>query len=257
VNSLEGVEGRSKGLQDFSPSKLSKDPSGTIRVPSYDDLTPGIPDILDAETVSQLALFLRGDLKRNAPSTDPSTMKRNSSTSSNPSHPSSERHATLYACLRTADCQLPTDSLRAIAQDFSPRVMRVSEREILLDVSGLGRLIGEPPAIAAALARAIGGMGLAARVAIAPTQTAARLLAMVSDIGHRPAQTTTGCIANALALLPVSLLTPLETLPPAINHRDRARPYETRDAKRLYEILARWGIATLGDLAALPAAELS
>ena len=33
-----------------------------------------------------------------------------------------------------------------------------------------------------------------------------------------------------------------------MNHRDRARPYET---------LERWGIATLGDLAALPAAELS
>jgi protein ImuB len=48
--------------------------------------------------------------------------------------------------------------------------------------------------------------------------------------------------------LPVSLLEPLETLPPAINHRDRARPYE---------IFEKWGIATLGDLAALPAAELS
>src|SRR6185503_4398345 len=34
----------------------------------------------------------------------------------------------------------------------------------------------------------------------------------------------------------------------AIPHRDRARPYET---------FQRWGIATLGDLAALPAAELS
>ena len=46
----------------------------------------------------------------------------------------------------------------------------------------------------------------------------------------------------------MALLQPLETLPPAMNHRDRARPYETFE---------QWGIATLGDLAALPAAELS
>ena len=157
---------------------------------------------------------------------------------------SSCRPVALYACLRSLD-QSPDhqiarspDPLLAVARDFSPRVMRVSEREILLDVSGLGRLIGEPPAIAAALARAMAGMGLDACVAIAPTQTAARLLGA----------THTGCLAHALAPLPVSLLTPLETLPPAINHRDRARPYET---------FARWGIATLGDLAALPAAELS
>jgi protein ImuB len=241
-SSLEGFEEvGSKGLQSFSPSKLSKDPSGTIRVPSYDDLTPGIPDVLDSENVDQLALFLRQDLNRIAPSTDPSTKKRDPSTSSTPSHPSSERHAALYACLRqTADGERHTDILRTIAQDFSPRVMRVSGQEILLDVSGLGRLIGEPPAIEAALTRAIAGVGLAnaARAAIAPTQTAARLMATQLP----------GYPITRLPDLAVAFLRPLETLPPSINHRDRARPYET---------FTRWGIATLGDLAALPAAELS
>src|SRR5258708_17919433 len=48
--------------------------------------------------------------------------------------------------------------------------------------------------------------------------------------------------------LPVTLLQPLETVPPGMNHRDRARPYETFE---------RWGIVTLGDLVALPAADLS
>jgi hypothetical protein len=48
--------------------------------------------------------------------------------------------------------------------------------------------------------------------------------------------------------IPVTALQPLETLPPAINHRDRARPYD------IFEL---WGIATLGDLTALPAAGLS
>ena len=33
-------------------------------IPSYDDLTPGIPDVLDSDSVSQLALFLRKDLNQ-------------------------------------------------------------------------------------------------------------------------------------------------------------------------------------------------
>jgi protein ImuB len=150
----------------------------------------------------------------------------------------------LFACLRgTANGELQT--LLAIARDFSPRVMVAGDREILLDVSGLGRLIGEPPAIAAALARAIVDAGITASGAIAATQTTARLLAA--------AGLTTFAVAlraKAADLVPLSVtfLKELETLPPAINHRDRARPYET---------LERWGIATLGDLVALPAAELS
>jgi protein ImuB len=220
-------------------------------IPSYDDLTPGIPDVLDSKSVDQLALFLREDLTRRSADPEAAGPKEKTFT---PDLRISCRPVALNACLRSRD-QSPShqitrspNPLLAVARDFSPRVMRVSGQEILLDVSGLGRLIGEPPAIAAALARAMAGMGLAARVAIAPTQTAARLLAAASEIGHGPPQTHTGGIAQALAPLPVSLLAPLETLPPAINHRDRARPYET---------FARWGIATLGDLAALPAAELS
>jgi hypothetical protein len=134
----------------------------------------------------------------------------------------------------------------AVARDFSPRVMVASECEVLLDVSGLGRLIGEPPAIARALARAVYDAGLTASVALAPTQTAARLLATQSP----------DCPIAQLPHLPVALLQPLET-PPAMNHRDRARRSQTRDAERLYETLDRWGIATLGDLVALPAAALS
>jgi protein ImuB len=222
-------------------------------IPSYDDLAPGIPDVLDSESVDQLAFFLREDLRRRSGDQEKAGPKEKKIA---PDLLSSCSPVALYACLRSRD-QSPNhqiakspDPLLAIARDFSPRVMRVSGQEILLDVSGLGRLIGEPPAIAGALARAIAMAGLAnaARVAIAPTQTAARLLAAV-DAGRKPCATAAvNDIAHALALLPVSLLAPLETLPPAINHRDRARPSET---------FARWGIATLGDLAALPAADLS
>jgi protein ImuB len=105
-------------------------------------------------------------------------------------------------------------------------------------VSGLGRLIGPPAEIERQLALALRSCPpnegrVPAAVAIAPTQTIARLLAH----GGGPWQQ-----------LSVEILCDLETLPPAMNHRDRARPYET---------LARWGITTLGELAALPAAALS
>jgi protein ImuB len=223
-----------------------------MSVPSYDDLTPGIPDEIDANSASQLALFLQtisGGTVREPPTDhhvgEPAVRE-----------PPLQKTTTLYACLRTANSELRTGpqtancelfTLLAIARDFSPRVMAAGEREVLLDVSGLGRLIGAPPAIAAALARALFEAGLEASVALAATQIAARLLATQAP----------NCPATHVPHLPVTLLQPLETLPPAMNHRDRARRYETRDAKRLYEILARWGIATLGDLVALPAAELS
>jgi len=136
-------------------------------------------------------------------------------------------------------------ALLSIARDFSPRVMRASGHEILLDVSGLGRLIGEPAAIAAEIDRAVSATVVRARVAVAPTQTAARLLAAA----NAPAAHVVVCdTASALAPLPVASLQALEALPPRIHVRDRVRPYE---------IFESWGIATLGDLAGLPAAELS
>ena len=218
-------------------------------IPSYDDLTPGIPDVLSSESVSQLALFLREDLKKKEPSIAP---KAPSPSLRFPSPPSPSIPS-LYGCLRlTANCERHTVALLSIAQDFSPRVMRVGDGEILLDVSGLGRLIGAPTAIAAALTRAMGEAGLAAtaRVAIAPTQTGARLMAVQAGLTAcaTAAAIAERDIASALAPLAVSLLGPLEAVPKAITPRDRARPYDTFE---------RWGIATLGDLAALPAAELS
>ena len=225
-------------------------------IPSYDDLTPGIPDDVDAKSASQLALFLRADRQPSVGAVrEPPTAHDTSSSVATTTWAAAHRTwaareppLQLYACLR-ANCELETvnqlstvncglSTLLAIARDFSPRVMVASECEVLLDVSGLGRLIGDPPAIAAALARALFAAGAAASVALAPTQTAARLLATQAP----------GCPAAHLPHLPVALLRPLETLPPAMNHRDRARPYETLEA---------WGLATLGDLAALPAAALS
>jgi protein ImuB len=125
----------------------------------------------------------------------------------------------------------------AVARDFSPRVMAASDREALLDVAGLGRLFGTSEEIARQLAQAVFDAGVKASVAIGPTQTIARLLA------HAGASR----LAPRTSELPVHMLEELEA-PAAMNERDRLRPYET---------LQRWGIATLGELAALPAADLS
>jgi protein ImuB len=249
-----------------------------MTIPSYDDLTPGIPDVLDSKSVSRLASFLRDDLQQRSgdaaigrTSRDlPSTClyaclriarlrqgfrlrqgsggqvgeagERQRETANGQPQTANGQPQTANGQPQTADCQLPT--LLAIARDFSPRIMRAGDREVLLDVSGLGRLIGEPPAIARELRRAIVEAGLeadAVAVAIATSQTAARLMAAAPGAATRLPD-------DAISGLPVSLLPPLETLPPAMNHRDRARPYETFE---------KWGIATLGDLAALPAADLS
>ena len=114
--------------------------------------------------------------------------------------------------------------------------MTASDVDVLLDVSGLGRLIGPPAEIERQLARALFDARIAATVAIGSTQTIARLLARADARGAGWQQ------------LSIDVLQELETLPARMNDRDRARPYET---------LQRWGIERLGDLAALPADELS
>lgn len=216
-----------------------------MSVPSYDDLTPPIPDVLSSEHVAQLELFLQtidGGADRAARASRPGALDEAGVASA-------AAPVALYACVQGEPAQVA--ALLSIARDFSPRVMQAGPRDILLDVSGLGRLIGEPETIAAALDRAVRSAGSRAVVAIAPTHTAARLLcsAGAPDTARpgRP-RVVVADAAAAIARLPVTVLQPLEVLPPAINVRDRARPYATFES---------WGMATLGDLAALPAADLA
>ena len=124
-------------------------------------------------------------------------------------------------------------------------------REVLLDVSGLGRLIGEPSRDRVGTGARAHGHGIAGGVAIAPTQTSARLLARAAadaDPSADPARFVTADAAAAIRSQPVVRLQAIEAVPPAMSVRDRARPYETFE---------RWGIRTLDELAALPAADLS
>ncbi|MGH9407921.1 MAG: hypothetical protein ACRD1V_00550 [Vicinamibacterales bacterium] len=196
-----------------------------MTVPSYEDLTPGIADV-EHPAIGLLSLLE----KQHRCSADQEPVRKQTNVSPDLLSICSR----LFACLRGQPC----DTLQAIARDWSPRVMRVSETEVVIDISGLGRLIGGPSEIAGGLARAVHDAGLAASVGLAVTQTAARLLTWDDRVRDALAPP-----ADAIAALPIARLLPLETLPRGMNDRDRARPYE---------IFEKWGLATLGDVAALP-----
>jgi protein ImuB len=173
----------------------------------------------------------------------------------------------------------------AIARDFSPRIERHGAACVVLDVSGLGQLLGDARAIGIELDRvaadrvaadrvaadrvaadrvaadrvaadrsgAVSAAGI--RVAIAPTQIAARLLAIA-----QPGLTVvTGDVASALASLPIDALRVLVAdggcgAGGGAGAQAAARMEAT--TARL-DTFRRWGLTTLGEVAALPAADLS
>jgi len=143
-----------------------------------------------------------------------------------------------------------------VARDFSPRVETHGDRTVTLDISGLGSLIGEPRSIGEELRRTAADAGLRVHIAIASTSTAAILLA------HARAGLTVvarGEEAAAVAPLPLRTLTTLDfglwTLGsmPTQSPKPKAQGLESD----IVEQLTRWGLRTLGDLGALPSAEIS
>ncbi len=146
-------------------------------------------------------------------------------------------------------------ALLAVAHEFSPRIdarRRGSldphsdppdPREIVLDLAGLTRLFGDARTIAGELRRTAAERGLQIRVAIAGTRTAARLM-----VRHRAGLSIIepGDEAVALASLPLALL-------PALQND----PNDTSDSNELIATFLRWGLRTLGDLAALPSDDLA
>jgi protein ImuB len=94
-------------------------------------------------------------------------------------------------------------ALMAVAQAFSPRVEPVSAQAVVCDLSGLERLFGTARAIAEEMRREAADRGLAVRVAVAATRTAARLLAY-----GRPGLTVVeaGAEADAVRSLPLTVL---------------------------------------------------
>jgi protein ImuB len=147
-------------------------------------------------------------------------------------------------------------ALVQLARDFSPRVETVGERTVTLDIGGLERLIGDSRAIGEEIRRGAADAGLPIHIAIAATSTAAILLAW-----GRAGLTIVppGSEAATLAPLPLSLLSQGGFGLQASGSRPQASGAipEAGSPEPGAEELKRWGLRTLGDLAALPSADLS
>ena len=139
--------------------------------------------------------------------------------------------------------------LIALARDFSPRIETHGERVVTLDISGLGRLLGDARAIGEQLRRNAADSGLRVNIAVASTRTAAILLAQ-----SRAGLTVVppGTEASTLAPLPLSALSQFGSRLQTSDSTPGAR-----SPKPEVDQFTRWGLRTLGDLAALPSADLS
>jgi len=136
----------------------------------------------------------------------------------------------------------------------------------MCDARGLTRVIGEPTVIAGEIRRMAWDRGVGVRVAIAGTHTAAWLLAHV-----RPGMTVVapGDEAHTLARLPITALAMLpecqmRTEVPgfspgraALRSNGKAQTARVQLFREVLATLERWGVATLGDLARLPHADVS
>ena len=144
-----------------------------------------------------------------------------------------------------------TDTLVRLAREFSPRVEVQGEHLVMLDTSGLGDMVGDARAVGDALRRAAADRGLCARVAVATTRMAA-LLAVQGRAGLTVIPP--GLEAASLASLPLGVLKALAEI--QASGASQARPPLALPAFALLSTVRRWGLKTLGDLAALPSADL-
>jgi protein ImuB len=148
-----------------------------------------------------------------------------------------------------AGSEAPEARLVALARDSSPRVEIVRAGLVVLDASGLASLFGHPREFGEHVMRDAARRGLSIGMAIAATQTAALVLAVGRE-GLTVAPR--GREARLLATLPLGTLDRLGGPSPAWS----GSPPAAGELARLQETLARWGVRTLGDLAALPPADL-
>ena len=161
-----------------------------------------------------------------------------------------------------------TDVLIEVAREFSPRIEMsgpraldaAQARQVVLDLSGLTRLFGDARAMGEALCRTAADRGLCVRVAIASTRTAARLLVCaasgpVTVVGP-------GTEAAALAQLPIQRLAVLASDEPVAPSHPRTlgrtlAPSAASSHVAVLSTFRRWGLRTLGEVAALPAAAVA
>jgi protein ImuB len=147
-----------------------------------------------------------------------------------------------------ADTTAAVAALADLGYAFAPQVESVGER-LYLDVSELGQLYPEGErAVAQAIAAQAARLGLEVQVGVASSKTIARVAAQATDFGLVP----TGTEATRAFLAPIPLATVLAAgLPAGIANDKGGAPAD------LLEVFKRWGIPTLGALAALPAPEVA
>jgi protein ImuB len=124
-------------------------------------------------------------------------------------------------------------ALLDVGWSVSPRIEDTSPDTIILDIAGLRSLFGAEENIASELMKRAAALGLSAHVAVADNlETALHAARGFSGITLIPA----GEEATCLGRLPVHALNP---------------------SIEIREVLARWGIRTCAELAALPVLQLS
>jgi protein ImuB len=161
-------------------------------------------------------------------------------------------------------------AVEVLAREFSPRVEMHLPHVVSLDITGLGRLLGTPADIADELRQSAEDRGLRLRIAVAPTRTAALLLALsplppaFGGIGPRGGpepgrRAAAGVIVvppgrerDAVAPLPLGVLRQLP-----FDGIGGQGPRSLQGADEVVTLLRRWGLKTLGDLARLPSRPLS
>jgi protein ImuB len=144
----------------------------------------------------------------------------------------------------------------ALAGNFSPRYERHRDDLVTIDVSGLGRLLGPARAIGEELRREAAARGLRVHVALASTRMAALVL-----VHARPGLTLVepGEEAEALAPLPIGILEKIAES----NNAEAVGPHGRQEnvggllELRELSVFRSWGLKTLGELAALPPADLA
>ncbi len=143
------------------------------------------------------------------------------------------------------------ETLVHVARDFSPRLEAHGPHLVVMDASGLQRLFGAPGTMGNEIRRAATADGVDVRVAIAVSRMTAVILAHVT-----PGLTVVPSGGEARALARV----PLKVLERVVEVVHSGPVHEAPDADvdgDIFVTLRRWGLKTLGDLAALPSAGLS
>jgi protein ImuB len=157
--------------------------------------------------------------------------------------------------------------LASLAREFSPRVEVHHPGLVPLDARGLERLFGDAASLGDQLRRAAADRRLPVRIALASTRTAAWLIA------HTRAGLTivpAGDERRSLSPLSLHVLEQLAAngLGPAVAHvhpvdaggqaaAPRTGSAQRESAAAVLNVLARWGLKTLGEFAALPSVAVS